>query len=130
MNDINVNSAVDYTKTLVKRNTAIEIVDAKNSGNPIDKEQIQQSNQDVKDKSKDAGLAVYQAKLTKNTVDTYIQSSENAKNYYSNGDDSSNSNSEIYTFDPKAVNEAQSMVHKRAVGISVYEKIQSVKEPI
>jgi hypothetical protein len=127
MNTIN-SSAADYlgfTQKLVKRNTATELVNAKQSGEPIDKEKIQQSNQEIKDNSLDASLAIYQANIKKNTVDTYIRASGNADNSYSSVDQEQ---SEINTFDAGAVNDARSTAQKRAIGISVYEKIQSISE--
>jgi hypothetical protein len=128
-------SGSDYTnivQTALKRNTAIEVINAKQSGTSVNKEEIQLSNQEIKDKSVNAGFAIYQAKLQKNTMDTYLQSSEQAKDIYSSSSsDSSNTpstpsstNPEIYTFDAQAVNEARSTVHKRAIGISVYENVQ------
>jgi hypothetical protein len=127
MNTINSSAAdyIGYTQKLIKRNTATEIIEAKQSGTPVNKEQIQQSNQEIKDKSLDVGLAAYQANVTKNTIDTYIQSTEQTKN--SNSSD--NSDTEIYTFDAQEVNDARATAQKRAVGISIYENIQATKEP-
>lgn len=126
MNAINSNPSdfVGFTQKLVKRNTAIEIIEAKQSGTPVDKEQIQQSNQEIKAKSIDAGLATYQANVTKNNIDIYIQSTEKANN---SNDSSNKSDPEIYTYDAKQVNDARSTVQKRAIGISVYENIQATK---
>jgi hypothetical protein len=126
MNAINSNPSdfVGFTQKLVKRNTAIEIIEAKQSGTPVDKEQIQQSNQEIKAKSIDAGLATYQANVTKNNIDIYIQSTENANN---SNDSSNKSDPEIYTYDAKQVNDARSTIQKRAIGISVYENIQATK---
>ena len=136
MNTIN-SSASDYVNVVqkaVKRNTVIEVIDAKQSGTPINKEEVQASNQAIKDKSVDAGLAVSQANMAKNSLDTYIQSSEQAKAFYSSDSttsDSSDTNKpEVYTFDPQAVNEARSTAQKRAIGISVYENIQSGKNEL
>ena len=136
MTTINSNASdyVGFVQKAVKRNTAIEVIDAKQSGTPINKEEIQASNQAIKDKSVDAGLAAYQASITKNSIDTYVQSSQEAKDFYSSGssdsDDSDSSNPEIYTFDAQAVNEARSTAQKRAAGIAVYENIQSGKNEL
>lgn len=80
MNTINSSSSdyLAFTQKLVKRNTATEIIEAKQSGTPVDKDQIQQSNQEIKDKSLNASLTAYQANITKNNIDTYIQSTLNA----------------------------------------------------
>jgi len=129
MNTINSSTSnyVDIVQKAVTRNTLHQVVDAKQSGTPIDKEQIKESNQAIKDKSIQAGASIYQANITKQTVDTYIQSSEAAKNSYSS-DSSSSTNTEINSFDAQAVNEARATVHKRAIGISVYEQVQSTKD--
>jgi len=126
MNTINSSSSdlLGFTQKLVKRNTAIEIIEAKQSGTPVDKEQIQQSNQEIKDKSIDVGLATYQDNVTKSNIDIYIQSTEKAKN---SSDSSDASDPDIYTYDAKEVNDARSTVQKRAIGISLYEDIQANK---
>jgi uncharacterized protein YfaQ (DUF2300 family) len=126
MNTINSSSSdyLAFTQKLVKRNTATEIIEAKQSGTPVDKDQIQQSNQEIKDKSLNASLTAYQANITKNNIDTYIQSTQNANGSNSSDDDS---DADIYTFDAKEVNDARSTVQKRAIGISVYENMQETK---
>jgi hypothetical protein len=127
MNTINTNASdyLGFTQKLVKRNTAIQLIDAKQSGDPINKQQLQESNQAIKDKSVDAGLAIYQTNSKKNTIDTYIQASDNANNSNSSSTQEPN---EISSFDASAVNDARSTAQRRAVGISVYEQIQSIKE--
>ena len=127
MNTINTNASdyLGFTQKLVKRNTAIQLIDAKQSGDPINKQQLQESNQAIKDKSVDAGLAIYQTNIKKNTIDTYIQASDNANNSNSSSTQEPN---EISLFDASAVNDARSTAQRRAVGISVYEQIQSIKE--
>jgi len=129
MNTINSSTSnyIDIVQKAVTRNTLYQVVDAKQAGTPIDKEQIKESNQAIKDKSIQAGASVYQANIKKQTVDTYIQSSEAAKDSYSS-DSSSSTSTEINSFDAQAVNEARATVHKRAIGISVYEQVQSTKD--
>jgi hypothetical protein len=129
MNAVNSSTSnyVGYVQKAVTRNTAQQVIDAKQSGTPINREDIKESNQEIKDKSVQAGLSVYQANLKKQTVDSYIQSTEKANDVY--GSDSDNStNSEINSFDAQAVNEARSTVQKRAIGILVYEQVQSTKD--
>ena len=127
MNTINTNASdyLGFTQKLVKRNTAIQLIDAKQSGEPINKQQLQESNQAIKDKSVDAGLDIYQANIKKNTIDTYVQASDNANNSNSSSTQAPN---EISSFDASTVNDALSTAQRRAVGISVYEQIQSIKE--
>ena len=115
---------INYTQKAIKRNTATEVIDAKQSGVAIDKEAIQESNQEIKDKAVQASVSVYQSNLQKQTVDTYTQASQQAKDMYSN-DSNESSSTEINSFDAQAVNEARSTAQKRAIGISVYEQVQS-----
>ncbi len=129
MNTIN-STASDYASFVqkaVKRNTAIEVIDAKQSGTPINKDELQASNQEIKDKAAQVGASVVQANMQKSTLDTYVQSTEKANETYSS-ESSTSSDQEIYTFDAQAANEARSTAQKRAIGISVYEQIQSSKE--
>lgn len=126
MNTIGSNTAdyIGFTQKLIKRNTAIKVINAKQAGEPIDKQAIQQSNQEIKDKSIDAGLAIYQNSIKRKTLDTYIQTSNNAD--YSNTTDQQDSN-EINSFDTSAVNEARAAAQKRAIGISIHERIQAIE---
>jgi len=80
MNVVNSTTSnyVGLVQKAVTRNTAQQVIDAKQSGTPINKEEIKESNQEIKDKSAQAGLAVYQANIKKQTVDTYIQSTAKA----------------------------------------------------
>ncbi len=129
MNVINSTSSnyVGLVQKAVTKNTVHQVIDAKQSGTPINKEEIKESNQEIKDKSIQAGISIYEANIKKQTVDIYIQSTEKANEVY--GSDSSDStDNEINSFDAQAVNEARSTVHKRAIGISVYEQVQSTKE--
>lgn len=116
-----------FVQKSIKRNTAIQVIDAKQSGDPINKDEIKESNQEIKDKSVQAGLSVYQANIKKQSVDTYIQSTEKAKDVYAS-DVSNSTDPEINSFDAQAVNEARATVHKRAIGISIYEQVQSTRE--
>lgn len=113
----------------VKRNTVIEVIDAKQSGTPINKDEIQASNQAIKDKSKDVGIAIYQTNLQKQTLDTYVQISQESQDFYTSSTQSDNNNNEqqVNSFDAQAVNQARATAQKRAVGIAIYENIQSGK---
>ena len=133
MTQINPNASdyVGFVQKAVKRNTAIEVIDAKQSGTPVNKEAIQSSNQAIRDKAQDVGLAVYQAQQKNNTLDTFVTVSQEAKDYYTSSSSESATNqsdsSDIVAFDPQVVNEARSTVQKRAAGIAVYENIQAGK---
>jgi hypothetical protein len=122
----NSNDFLKHTQTAIKRNTAIEVIDAKQTGVPIDKVAIQESNQEIKDKAVQVGASVYQANIQKQSIDTYTQATQAAKDMYAT-DSSESTSTEINSFDAQAVNEARSTVHKRAIGISVYEQVQSNK---
>jgi len=129
MNSVNSTASnyVGLVQKTVTRNTAHQVIEAKQSGTPISKEDIKESNQEIKNKSVQTGLFAYQNNIKKQTVDTYIQSTEKANDIYgSNSSDSTDS--EIDSFDAQAVNEARSTVHKRAIGISVYEQVQATKD--
>lgn len=115
---------INLTQKAIRRNTVIEVIDAKQSGQPIDKDAIQASNQEIKDKSVAVGASVYQANIQKQTIDTYTQATQQAKDMYET-DSNESSSSEINSFDAQAVNEARSTVQKRAIGISVYEQVQA-----
>lgn len=133
MTQINPNASdyVGFVQKAVKRNTASEVIDAKQSGTPVNKEAIQSSNQAIRDKAQDVGLAVYQAQQKNNTLDTFVTVSQEAKDYYTSSSSESATNqsdsSDIAAFDAQAVNEARSTVQKRAAGIAVYENIQAGK---
>jgi hypothetical protein len=125
--DSSTSNYVGLVQKAITRNTVHQVIDAKESGTPINKEEIKESNQEIKDKSVQAGLSVYEANIKKQTIDTYTQSTQNANDMYSS-DSSDSTSSEINSFDAQAVNEARSTVHKRAIGISVYEQVQSTKD--
>ena len=126
MQTINSSGAdyINYTQKAIKRNTATEIIDAKQSGVPVNKEAIQESNQEIKDKSVQVGVSVYQNNIQQQNIDTYTQSTQQAKDQYAN-DSSESTSTEINSFDAQAVNEARSTAQRRAVGISIYEQVQS-----
>ena len=129
MNSVNSNTSnsINLVQKAITRNTATQVIEAKQSGSPVDVDEIKQSNQQIKDDAVQIGLSSYQANIKKQTVDTYIQSTEKANDLY--GTDSSDStDTEINSFDAQAVNEARSTVQKRAIGISVYEQVQSTKD--
>ena len=128
MNSVNSNTSnsINLVQKAINRNTATQVIEAKQSGTPVDIDEIKQSNQQIKDNAVQIGLSAFQANIKQQTVDTYIQSTEKANDLY--GTDSSDStDTEINSFDAQAVNEARSTVQKRAIGISVYEQVQSTK---
>lgn len=120
---------IDVVQKAIKRNTMIEVIDAKQSGTPINKDDIQASNQVIKDKSVDVGIAVYQTNLQKQTLDTYVQISQESQDFYTSSSQNDNKTNEqqVNSFDAQAVNDARSTVQKRAAGIAIYENIQSGK---
>jgi len=115
-------------KALV-RNTANEVAQAKEAGQPIDKEKIQASNQVVKDDLRSTAVNVLESKNQVQSLDTYIKASQKAAEQYNNSDAEKNSttNNTVSSFDAQAVNETRQTVQRRAVGIEVYEKVQEQK---
>ena len=128
MNSVNSNTSnsINLVQKAITRNTATQVIEAKKSGTPVDVEEIKQSTQQIKDDAVQIGLSAYQANIKKNNIDIYIQSTEKANDLYST-DSSDSTDTEINSFDAQAVNEARSTVQKRAIGISVYEQVQSTK---
>jgi len=126
MNSIQSNylDYTSFTQKIVKRHIATEVIEAKQTGSPIDVEKIRESNQAIKEKSVDVALTVYQANVKKNNIDTYIQSTNTTNSSVNSSAESAN---DIYTFDAKEVNEVRSTAQKRAIGIAIYEQVQAIK---
>jgi len=85
MNAVNSTASnyVGFVQKAVTRNTVHQVIDAKQSG-----------------------LSVYEANIKKQTVDTYIKSTEKANDLYGSDPDNSADNG-INSFDAQAVNEAR-----------------------
>lgn len=127
-------SFVNVAKKALVQNTVNEVSQAKEAGQPIDKEKIQASNQAVKDDLRSSAVAVAEYKNQIQLVDSYIQTSKQANEYYNNAASSStetnnnnNSNNQINSFDAQAVNDARKTVQRRAVGVEIYERVQEQK---
>lgn len=112
------NSYFDPVQKTTRRSTLNQIADAKQSGNPVDKEQIQSSNQDIRDSARETGVALYSQKIVKQSFETYANASSNNANSSADSDNTANDG---YTFDPEKVNDAVQTAQKRALGISLYE---------
>ncbi|WP_198262904.1 hypothetical protein [sulfur-oxidizing endosymbiont of Gigantopelta aegis] len=119
-----------------RRNTVTQVVDAKQTGKPVDVEQLQASNQQIRDSARETGVALYSQSLQKQAVETYTKASENAPSYTTGSDSSSDSssiysdtyssdNSNVYTFDAAAVNNGLQTVQKRALGVALYENLSA-----
>ena len=119
------NSYVDLVQTATRRNTITQIAEAKESGTAVDVEQIQSSNQEIRDNARSVGADIYYQQTQKQALDTYINVSSQYNNNSSSEKASAESNSDIYSYDAKKVNDAMQTAQKRAFAISVYDNIGS-----
>jgi len=117
------NNYVDLVQQATKRNTLSQVSESRNSGTPVDVEQIQSSNQQIRDSSRELGVELYSQNLARQAVETYANSSQQADSVYDNSGDSNNTGN-VYTFDPKEVNDTLQTAQKRAFGISLYENLE------
>ena len=108
---------VDVTSTALKRNIASYAIDAKKSGAELNKEQLSFSNQEIKDKSRQAAVSFTSVQQQQENIDTYLKSSQQ------NSEQPEKVNTETNTFDANEVNEVRNTVQKRAVVVDVYEKV-------
>lgn len=120
-------SYVDVVQKKVVQNTAQQVVESRQAGQPIDKEQIQQSNQAIKQQALSTGADLYSASQQKQLAETYVQASQNAQSATANNE--GNANNEISSFDPQKVNEARNIAQRRAIGVAIYENQQAANHP-
>ena len=116
------NNYVDLVQQATRRNTLEQANDSRKSGESIDVEKTQQSNQEIKDDARETGVELYTQQLVKNSFETYAETSQN--NPYSTSNDDSDDESEqpdIYTFDPQTVNDALGTAQKRTLATELYD---------
>lgn len=122
-------SGSDYLNTVqraTRLNTVNAVANAKQSGQAVDKAQLQASNQQVRETARETGVALYAQNLAKQTVETYSKTSEQMNSSTANTtttDSSSSDSNGVYTFDPAAVNDALQTTQKRAMGVALYETL-------
>lgn len=121
MNTIDSNSQayVNLVQKSVHANSLKQVAEAKQASEPVDTEQLQQSNQYIRDTARETGAELYSQQLQKQAFETYMESSQQL-----NEDEEENSNNNsVHTYDPLAVNDSLQMAQKRALGVSLYENI-------
>jgi hypothetical protein len=121
-------SGSDYlnlVRRATRQNTVTQVADAKQTGNTVDVEQLQASNQQIRDSARETGVALYAQNLQKQSVETYAKTAENTPSYTTGSSDSSSDNNgdKVYTFDAAAVNEGLQTVQNRARGVALYENL-------
>lgn len=127
MNIINGSSQqyVDLVQQATRRNTVTQVVDAKQNGTRVDFEQVQSSNQQIRETARETGVELYSQSLTKQAFETYVNTSSNMA---SNSTNTDNNSSNVYTFDPKEVNDTLQSAQKRAVGVALYENLEGLNK--
>lgn len=122
MNTINGTSGNNHqgiVQQATKRNTLTQVADAKQSGIPVDVEQIQSSNQELRNTARETGVALYSQQLQKKTFETYANVSNN--NSSTTSSDENKSSNDIYNFDASKVNDALQTVQRRSFAVAAYE---------
>ena len=118
VNGSSSNTYLNLVQQATRRNTLTQVIDAKQSGNPVDVEQLQSSNQALRDTARETGVSLYSQQLQKQAVETYTNTSQNTS-YDTSSDDDKNS-SDVYTFDASTVNAASQTVQKRTLAVAAY----------
>ena len=121
------NDYLNMVQLATQRNTYTQVAEAKQSGKPVDVEQLQSSNQELRENARETGVALYTQSLQKQTFETYVNASERASDSYSSNSDNDNS-SDVYTFDAARVNDALQTAQKRSFGVALYENLGSQQE--
>ena len=119
------NNYLDMVQKATKRNTLSSVSQAQQSGQPLDTEQVQQSNQQIKDTARETGVELYSLNIQKQTVETYTNANNNNTSTDNNTDDDS---SNVYTFDASSANETVQTAQQRAVGVAVYQNLSNQAE--
>ncbi len=123
MNTINSNSQtyVNLVQKSVHANSLNKVAESKQAGAPVDTKQLQQSNQDIRDSSRETGVELYSQQIQKQAFETYANSSQQLNE----DEEENNSNDSVYTYDPQAVNDSLQTAQQRAVGVSLYENLNN-----
>lgn len=126
---------LNMVQRATRLNTVNEVANARQSGQAPDMEQLQASNQQVRDTARETGVALYSQNLAKQTVETYTKTTEqmNSSSATTTTSAASSSTTEngVYTFDSAAVNDALQTTQKRALGVALYENLndQATQRP-
>ena len=125
MNVVNGSSANTYLNLVqqaTKRNTLTQVADAKQSGQPVNVEQLQASNQALRDSARETGVTLYSQQLQKQAFETYANTSQNVS--YDTRSNDENDSSEVYTLDASKVSDAAQTVQQRTLAVAAYEKLE------
>ncbi len=106
-------------------NTLSTVAQARQSGATVDVEQLQTSNQQLRNDAREVGVQLYSQQLVKQQVETYSNASSSNNNASSNDDTTSS----VYTFDAAAVNDNLQMAQKRSLGVQLYENLNTQEQP-
>ncbi|MCU7835908.1 MAG: hypothetical protein KZQ83_11745 [gamma proteobacterium symbiont of Taylorina sp.] len=121
---------LDMVHQATRRNTLTQVVDAKQSGNSVDVEKLQQSNQELRDNARETGVELYSQKLTKQAFETYANAAQNTPDYSNtNSSSDSSESSSVYSFDAQQVNDMRQTAQKRAFAASYYDNQTSQPQP-
>jgi len=69
VNGTNSNTYLNLVQQATKRNTLTHVTDAKQSGQTVDVEQLQSSNQSLRDSARETGVTLYSQQLQKQAFD-------------------------------------------------------------
>lgn len=118
------NTYLDMVHQATRRNTVTQVVEAKQSGSPVDVEQVQSSNQQLRNNARELGVELYSQNLKKQQFETYVNSAPDNSN--SSSEDKSSS---VYTFDAAQVNDTLQMAQRRMLGVELYENMKNQSQP-
>jgi hypothetical protein len=119
VNETNVQNYLNVVQQTSKRNTLTQVADAKQSGNPVDAEQLQSSNKELRASARETSVTLFSQQLQKQAFETYANTSENNTNN-TDSDDEKNS-SDVYTFDASKANDTLQTVQQRTLAVAAYE---------
>lgn len=123
MNVVN-SPASDYlnrVQSMTRANTLNQVAQARQSEQPLDVEQLQSSNQELRDTARETAVDLYSQSLARQAVETYTNASVNNTNSNSSSSSNSESENDVYTFDPAAVNDARQTAQQRAFSVAYLE---------
>ena len=125
MDAVNGTSVSDYAQMVQRashRNTLNHVAGAHQSGEQVNVEELQASNQALRDNARETGVALHTQSLHRQAFETYANTTANNSYNNSSSDSNNNDNSnDVYTFDASSVNDALQTVQRRTLGVAAYE---------
>ena len=113
----------DMLRFATRRNTASQVVQAKQSETVVDLEALQQSNQQLRNNARETGVDLYALNLQKKSLETYARTTEQYSE--SNNASTQENQDSVYSYDAAEVNQSLEMVQKRATGVFLYEQLSN-----